>query len=109
MKRLLLSVIGGFIIPFLYGITSGPLSTYTDNFTIQFWLNLPIGWPRVLYFYVTGPFAQHQLAENEAAFLIYIIGCDVLLYSLVTYGLLWMLTILRRKKDEYDAPPAPNF
>ncbi len=108
MKRLLLSVLGGFIVPFLIAVTTGPLSTYTRDRTINFWLDLPTGWPRILYFGLTGPLSPHPLANDETAFLIYIIGCDVLLYSMLTYAFLWMFSIMRRRELSYDQPPPPN-
>lgn len=35
MKRVVLSVIGGVAIPFIYSVIVGPLSTYTENDTLH--------------------------------------------------------------------------
>jgi len=107
MKRLLLSAIGGVIIPFCYSIIAGPLSTYTENRTLHLLLDIPIGWPRLLYFYLYPPFSKDSFADNEIAFLLYIIGCDIVLYALLVYFILWVFS----KKHHYSAvqaePPPP--
>jgi hypothetical protein len=48
MKRLALAIVGGAAIPFLYSITAGPLSTYTENETLHRLWYIPIGWPRLI-------------------------------------------------------------
>ena len=48
MKRLALSVLGGFLIPFIYAIIFGPLSTYIENRTVNWLLVMPVRWPMIL-------------------------------------------------------------
>lgn len=101
MKRLALSVLGGFVIPFLYSIIVGPLTPYIkDNSTLDLLAMVLVRWP-ILILYRLGmiPF------ENETALLFYIIGCNVLLYSLLSYFLLWIF--LRRKRGTPPVPPNP--
>jgi hypothetical protein len=48
MTRLVLSLICGVAIPFIYSVVVGPLTNYTDNFTLRRLGYIPIGWPRLL-------------------------------------------------------------
>jgi hypothetical protein len=100
MKRLALSVIGGFVIPFLYSIIVGPLTPYIKNPALDQLAMYPVRWPILLLFRLGFvPF------ENEIAILVYIIVCDVFLYSLLTYFLLWRLS--KRKNVAQRLPPNP--
>ena len=96
MKRLRLSVVCGFLIPFLYAVIVGPL-TYTNNFTLRFWLNQPIEWPLSLHYLLAGQ-PRHPLAGYDMGVLIYVFACNVILYSLITYFLLLIFSALRRRK-----------
>lgn len=101
MKRLALSVLGGFGIPFLYSIIVGPLTPYIrNNSTLDLLAMVPVRWP-ILIFYRLGvaPF------ESEIAILIYMIVCNVALYTLFTYFLLWGFS--RRKTSRSATPPEP--
>jgi len=107
MKRAALSVLCGVTFPFCYAIVTGPLSTFVEDSRIQFLLNIPIAWPRLLYFYFAVPFIGDSLVVNETAFLLYIIGCDVFLYTLLTYctSLAFPFTRVAIKED---SPPPPD-
>ncbi|HMH42129.1 MAG TPA: hypothetical protein VK557_01485, partial [Pyrinomonadaceae bacterium] len=50
MKRVVLSVIGGFVIPFLYSIIVAPLTPYIHNRTLDQLAMFPVRWPIVLLF-----------------------------------------------------------
>ena len=109
MKRLALAVICGFAIPFLYGITSGPLSTYTENETLQWLLYIPIGWPRLILQRLvpldTFPFRD----DDSTALLIFIIGSDLVFYGLLSYSVLWALSLSRRSRiRERNVRPPPH-
>ena len=100
MKRLVLSVVGGFVIPFLYSIIVGPLTPYIKNPTLNQLAMYPVRWPILILFRLGFvPF------ENEIALLLYIIICDVCLYSLLSYFLLWRFS--KRKKTAQSLPPNP--
>lgn len=109
MKRVALSILGGFVFPFCYTIISGPLSTYVEDERIQGLLYVPIGWPKLLYFYFFPPLSGNSFAENETAFLLYIVGCDVLLYALLTYVALSVRSVLRRPEVKLNEPPPPHL
>ena len=100
MKRLALAVAGGFVIPFLYAIVAAPLSSYITNPTLDRLLMFPVRWPILILFQL------HFLPfENEIAILVYIVVCNVILYSILGYVLLLGLT--RRKKAALLSPPEP--
>jgi hypothetical protein len=105
MKRLLLSLLGGFVIPLLYAIIVGPLSTYTESWRIKYILWAPIGWPRILQFYLfSSPFGPGQRI-GDATFAVIQIACDVALYGSLTY--IFLLTRSLRKRKSYTGPPPP--
>ncbi|HEX8457570.1 MAG TPA: hypothetical protein VF656_09750 [Pyrinomonadaceae bacterium] len=108
MKRVALSILGGFVIPFVYIVISGPPSNYVEDERILWLLYVPIGWPKLLYFYFSTPFSRDSFAENETVFLLYILGCDVLLYTLLTYVALFVRSMLRRPQTDLGTPPPPH-
>lgn len=104
MKRLVLSVLGGIAIPFCYTITAGPLSTYTENPTIHRMVYIPIGWPKLILYRL---FPMGNLPfENEYVFMSYMLICNIVLYSLLTYFVLFALST--RNSKIQDAPPPPS-
>lgn len=100
MKRLALSVSGGFAIPFLYSIIVGPLTPYIQNSILDLFAMVPVRWPvLILYRLGVAPF------ESDTTLLLYLIVCDVVLYSLLTYFLLWAFS--KRKSRQIGGPPNP--
>ncbi len=88
MKRLALSVLSGFLLPFLYSIIVGPLTPYIKhNETLDFLAMVPVRWPIILL-YRLGVFPF----ESELWLMLYIVGCDVILYSSITYVVLFALS-----------------
>ena len=108
MKRLLLSVVGGFGIPFLYIVIAGPLFPYIRDERINYLVWIPIGWPKVLYFYVFLRFSNRALNLEDDALLVIMIACNVILYGALTYSLL-LLRSFRKAKVHAEPPPAPIF
>jgi len=108
MKRLLLSVVGGFGIPILYSIMAASLSPYIGNDRINYLLWIPIGWPKILYFYLFAPFSNHALNLENGTVLVIIIACDVILYGSFSYSLL-LLRSFRKVKAHTESPPAPIY
>jgi hypothetical protein len=107
MKRLALSILGGFLIPFVYTITTAPLTTYTENLTIHHLTYIPIGWPKLILHHFI-PWSSFPFRDrDETALLIYMVGCDVIFYSLITYVLL--LGFAKRKTiKQTSLPPLPK-
>jgi len=107
MKRLALSLFGGFAIPFLYTIIVGPLSLYIVDQTWNRLADYPVRWPIfILYRFV--PLESFPFRDQDStALLSYIIGCDVIVYAILSYFLLWAFS--RRKAGPSDAPPSPSL
>lgn len=85
MKRLALSVICGSVIPFLYAISVGPVSTYIKDDTLNYLGYIPIGWPRLILYRLV-PLNSFPFRDGDnTVLLVYIVGCDVVLYALLTY------------------------
>jgi hypothetical protein len=101
MKRLALSLLGGIVIPFVYAIIVGPLSTYIKNESLNHYLSYPVRWPVLLLYRL---FLLNVLS-NETLLLLIVIGCNVFLYTLLTYCVL--LVFLRPKQAELESPPPP--
>jgi len=107
MKRLLLSVLGGFLIPFIYTAITGPLSTYIENRTVHKLLTLPVRWPIVLIMRLVPLNSFIFRDEYLPALFIFVIIADVLLYSVLTYLLLWRFW--KRRPDASLPPEPPEF
>jgi len=100
MKRLALAVAGGFVIPSLYAIIAAPLSSYITNPALDRLLMIPVRWPILILLRL------HFLPfENEIAIIVYIVACNVILYSILGYVLLGGLS--SRKKGTLRSPPEP--
>jgi hypothetical protein len=107
VKRAALSILCGVAFPFCYAAAAGPLSTYVEDRRIRLLLEMPVKWPRHLYSYLFIPFIGDSLLGNEAAFFLFIIGSDVLLYTFVIYFALLLFSVFRRAEIKGDAPPPP--
>lgn len=105
MKRLALSLFGGFAIPFFYTLIVGPLSLYIDSRTWNRFADYPVRWP-ILILYRFVPLDSFPFRDQDStALLTYIIGCDVILYTILTYFFLWGFS--KRKSEPSDPPPNP--
>ncbi|MCM3869501.1 MAG: hypothetical protein ND895_02225 [Pyrinomonadaceae bacterium] len=105
MKRLALSLFGGFAIPFLYTIIAGPLSRYIESPILHRLVYYPVRWP-ILILYRFIPFDSTLFRDqNLPALFILIVACDVILYTILTYFLLRGFS--KRKGKPIDAPPNP--
>ena len=100
MKRFAVSLLGGFVLPFLYTIIVGPLTPYLkDNRTLNVLAMIPVRWPiMILYKLEVFPF------ESESSLFLYILVCNVLLYASLTYFILFSLS---RSKRRIQLPPGP--
>jgi hypothetical protein len=107
MKRLLLSLLGGFGLPLLYAVIVGPLSVYIKSERINHLLWIPIGWPQILCFYLSPMSYSSPSLPDNAIFAIQIV-CDVALYGSLTYIIL-LARSLRKRKTYTEPPPPPVF
>ena len=101
MKRLTLSLLGGFLLPFLYSVIVGPLTPYIkNNSTLDFLAMVPVRWPiLILQGLHVFPF------ESELGALLYIISCNVVFYGSLMYVVLFALSKLKKTSP---LPPAPD-
>ena len=105
MKRVVLSLLGGVAIPFLYAVIVGPLTNYTENESLRQILSYPVRWPAITLFELL-PLDSFSFTDRDATFLLlFMVVCDVLLYSIVTYLLLWRFW--KRKTKQLELPPKP--
>ena len=100
MKRLALSVFGGLVIPFTYAVIAATLSPYVKSETVNLLIGYPVRWPLLI------PYRLGFPVQKDTATVLYIAGCNVLLYTLLTYCFLW--AILKRKTRESVPPPSPS-
>ena len=75
MKRLALSVFGGLVIPFTYTIIAATLSPQINSETLDRLTGYPIRWPLLILRSLGFP------GEIDIATVLYIAGCNVLLYT----------------------------
>jgi hypothetical protein len=68
---------------------------------------MPFGWPRPLWIFLMG----RQPTENDIlGGIIFLAVCNTMLYGVIAYAALLLLSVFRRKKVSYDSPPPPeNF
>jgi hypothetical protein len=108
MKRLAVSVVGGFAIPFLYTIIIGPASLYIESQTLNRFAEYPVRWP-ILILYRFASFdslGSFPFRDQDASLMFaYVVVCDVALYATLTYFLLWAFS--KRKSKVYESPPQP--
>jgi hypothetical protein len=101
IKRLLISLTGGILVPFSYLLLIVPFIELTRSQAIGAVLLMPLIWPRVLCILLFGP------ARNQTTYLLFTIICDVILYGLITYAVL--LALYREKPRLEPPPPPPQF
>ena len=102
MKRLALSLIGGFLLPFLYSIIVGPMTPYIkNNRPLDSLAMVPVRWPILLLYQLrVMPF------ESELWLLLSVVSCNVIFYGTLIYFVQFALS--KRKKTS-RLPPPPDF
>lgn len=110
MKRILLSLVVGFLFPFLYAIVIGPLTLDIENRMLKRLLEVPVRWPIMVLEQAVGfeglgrfPFRD----EDQWALLAYLIICNTALYSALTYVLLFFIKKPKRSTPELPPQPPP--
>ena len=100
-----LSVLGGCLIPFLYGVTVGPLTPYIQHDMLNELAGYPVRWPIIVLHRVL-PLGSFPFRDADTIFLLlYIVVCDLFLYSVVTYFFLGRF--LKRETQQLRVPPEP--
>lgn len=102
-KRLVLSLVLGFLLPLSYAVLLSQVFDYTGKLTPEF-LVTPFGWPRPLWIFLMG----RQPTENDLLIgLLFIAVCNIALYGTIVYISLFGLSLLRRKQTVDEPPPPP--
>jgi hypothetical protein len=108
VKRWIFAVLGGFVIPFLYTIIFGPLTLYIENSNLNQLLGFPVRWPVIILSRLV-PFDWFPFRDQDATVLfILIVVCDVMLYTILTYFLLWRFS-RPENRQQYPPPTPPGF
>ena len=102
MKRLALSLLAGFVFPFGYAMLAAMLSPYVKSETLNLLAGYPVLWPLMILYRFGFP------VERNVTTLLYLAGCNVLLYTLLTYWFLWA-TSKRKTRESVPPPNPPTF
>lgn len=104
IKRLGMSLVLGFLLPLGYAIFLSELYDFLKKPTPQF-LAWPFGWPRPLWIFLMG----RQPTEDDLVFgIAFMAACNVLLYGLLVYVSLSVLSRIRRRPVHDELPPLPT-
>lgn len=107
MKRLALSLVGGFGITALYALALALFFLWTKNVRLVLHLRFPVAWPRYVLVHLV-PLGSFPLRPGDRLFLIpLVLVCDAIVYSIPIYLLLWRISIRNRKTVRFDLPPDP--
>ena len=73
MKRLALSLVGGFAVPFLYVVTIGLIVRWTKNLALLHRLAIPVSWPALILFRLL-PRGSFPFRHADRTFLILLVS-----------------------------------
>jgi hypothetical protein len=104
LKRIILSVVLGFLLPLVYALTLSLLSDMTGKTTPAFMV-VPFGWPRPLWVFLMG---RQPTEADVLSGLLFIAACNILLYGTIVYVALLMLALFSSKRVDYQSPPPPE-
>lgn len=120
MKRLIFSILGGLLFPVIYTVVVGTLSDYFPQYfpdRIYLFGKPTFGW---IFAPIAVPFWIYSVIEYYRFFglpfifnttwfrVVFTIGFDVLLYTMLTYAVLWYFGIFKKKTQQtLENPPPP--
>jgi hypothetical protein len=103
-KRIVLSIILGFLLPLSYAFLLSETYDFLQIPTPQF-LVWPFGWPRPLWILLMG---RQPLESDLIGGIIFISICNIVLYGSIVYVALLILWLLKRKPRDGGLPPSPK-
>ncbi len=104
VKRILLSIVLGFLLPLSYAIMLSEASDLTGKTAPEF-LVTPFGWPRPLWIFLMG----RQPSESDlTGGIIFLALCNIALYGAMTYLVLLAISMVRLKRAGVEPPPTPE-
>lgn len=119
MKRITQSILGGILFPVLYAVILGlivdfllpqyNLDTFTYNGAHYPGLVFaPVSIPLYLYIYGGDKINFHPIFGTFLFRTIWFLGFNILLYTFLTYLLLWFIDSFKKKEHKnYKTPPLP--
>lgn len=115
MKRLLLSIVVGFVLVTAYMMVAAVMLV-VSGYKIELvpYLDLPMRLPKVVFFYLFPPtaedFSQH-MNQKQLVLAILAYLANVLLYSIPAYIFITLSSRWRRKValPQMEPPPPPSF
>jgi hypothetical protein len=105
IKRILLSIVLGFLVPFSYALGLSLFGDYTGTVVPQS-LVYPFGWPRPLWIFLMG---RQPLESDIIGGIVFLTICNIALYGTLSYLALSGLQLLRHKPADPDLPPSPQL
>ncbi len=104
VKRIALSVVLGFLMPLSYAFGLSAMSDHTGKAAPEFMV-MPFGWAISLWFLLLG----RQPEEGDLLpGILFLAFCNIALYGTLSYAVLTVLSLRRRKQVEYELPPSPE-
>jgi hypothetical protein len=105
IRRILLSCVLGFLVPFSYALTLSLLSDYTGK-SVPDSMVYPFGWPRSLWIFLMG----RQPTEGDIILgIVFLALCNIAFYGALSYMALSALQVLRHKPADPGLPPPPHL
>ena len=102
--RSLLSVVLGFLIPLGYAYTLH-LAQEATGWTPTDPFLMPFGWPRPLWIFLTG---RQPTQDDVVSILLFAVLGNVVLYGTLVYAGLTFVSLFRRGRTTFGAPPPPG-
>jgi len=105
IRRILISCVLGFLIPFSYALGLSLVSDYTGR-SVPDSMVYPFGWPGSLWVFLL----KRQPMESDFNLEIALLAiCNIALYGTLSYLALFALQVLRHKPASPELPPAPHL
>ncbi|MDQ3919205.1 MAG: hypothetical protein M3348_12085 [Acidobacteriota bacterium] len=104
IRRAVLSLILGFLLPLCYAFTLSEAADYTGKTPPDFMV-MPFGWPRPLWIFIMG---RQPTEADVMGGIIFLAVCNIVFYGVIVYVALLMLSVIRRRRVDYEPPPQPE-
>jgi hypothetical protein len=104
LKRIVLSIVLGFLLPLAYAFALSLLSDMTGK-TAPAFMVVPFGWPRPLWVFLMG---RQPTEADVLSGLLFLAACNIVLYGTIVYVTLLMFSLFSSKRVDYQSPPPPE-
>ena len=103
IRRILFSVVVGFLVPLSYAVALSVFSDYTGKSVPDFMV-YPFGWPRPLWIFLIG---RQPLEGDIILGIVFLALCNVALYGTLIYIAMSGVQLLKLKPANPTLPPPP--